>query len=479
MSEVRVEVQRHGTMYLVSSLLITFIGFFATIFYAHWIGADILGVYFIFISALNVLCVVSDFGIGYAGLQRLCEGKDPDRIFSAILGLKIILYILMIICLIVFQDFFLDIRNAGLFWVLLIVVGISMIQGILGTAVAATNRLGLAATSTLINNIVRIFFQVIAVFLGYAIYGLIGGLIAGIVVELLIELKYLDYHLIWFGWGQVKSIFSSSNWVFFSTIGNTLFENANLLIIAYFLPVSSVGIFGVCWTFSVFALFVSTALCNTLFVKVSRWNATGNVQIISQSLSRAITYALVFALPIFVGGLLFSQDLLYYLYGASFAGGATALVIIILMRVFQSAAQLYSNYLIATDHARQSFYGMGIGVGISLIIAFLLVPMVGIVGASIASLVNMVCSIVILHYYLKKVIPIKIEHGPVLHIIFSTVVMALVLLVFKLIPLSESYVTLGAMIMAGATVYFIVLFRIDRQIWMDFISTINIQWILK
>ena len=57
MSELLTEIQRHGTMYLISSLGITLAGFFATIFYAHWVGAEILGEYFYFfpILAFHVL----------------------------------------------------------------------------------------------------------------------------------------------------------------------------------------------------------------------------------------------------------------------------------------------------------------------------------------------------------------------------------------------------------------------------------------
>lgn len=477
MSETRIEVQRHGTLYLVSSLMITLIGFLATIFYAHWIGANILGIYFVFVSAFNVLSVISDFGIGNAGLQRLCDGKDPHRIFSAIVGMKVTIYLIMVIGLLICQDYFSDISHAGLFWVLLIVTGIAMVQGILGTAVAARNRLGLAATATLINNVVRIIFQVISVFLGFAAYGLIGGLIAGIIVELFIELRYLDYHLTRFTWTQISSIFSSSNWVFLSTIGTSLFENANLLIIAYFLPVSDVGIFGVCWTFSVFALFVSTALCNTLFVKVSRWHAQGDIQTITRSLSRATTYSLVFALPMFVGGLLLGPNLLYYLYGASFAAGATALVTIILMRVFQSVSQLYSNYLIATDHAKHSFCGMGIGSCISVLLAIILVPVVGITGAAIASLVNIFCCILIFRYFLHRIIPIEFEIQPIIHILISTIIMGISLYILQQIPLPQSYILLGVLVLIGSGIYFAVLFRLNKQIWIDFTTTLNIPWI--
>jgi peptidoglycan biosynthesis protein MviN/MurJ (putative lipid II flippase) len=73
-------------------------------------------------------------------------------------------------------------------------------------AIGASNRLGLAASTTLINNITRIGIQVFTVFLGFEVYGLIGGLIAGIIAQLIIDFHYIDYHLKRFEWAHIKGI---------------------------------------------------------------------------------------------------------------------------------------------------------------------------------------------------------------------------------------------------------------------------------
>jgi O-antigen/teichoic acid export membrane protein len=344
-------------------------------------------------------------------------------------------------------------------------------------AISASNRLGLAASTTLINNIVRIIFQVMAVFLGFQVYGLVGGLIAGILLELIIQLKFIDYHLERFGWSHIRSIFSFSGWVFLTTAGTVLFDYANLIIIGYFLPVSDVGIFGVCWTFSFLALFVSTALCNTLYVKVSRWNIAGERDTISTSLSRATTYALIFALPILAGGIILGERLLYYLYGASFAVGATALVIIIAERVFQSIYQLYSNYLMATDHVRMAFYGVGAGITINIALSILLVPIIGITGAALASLANMLISTIICRHFLRQGIQIIVERPPITHIITATALMTIVLLIINLFPNSQSLFITVTMVLVGAVIYFAVLLKLDTSIREDVFRLLKITWI--
>jgi O-antigen/teichoic acid export membrane protein len=337
--------------------------------------------------------------------------------------------------------------------------------------------LGLAASTTLINNIVRIIIQVIAVFFGFKVYGLVGGLIAGILLEMLIQLKFVDYHLKKFEWPHVRSIFSFSGWVFLTSTGTVLFDSANLIIIAYFMPVSDVGIFGICWTFSFLALFVSTALCNTLYVKVSRWNAAGDRDTISSSLTRATTYSLIFALPILAGGIILGERLLYYLYGASFAVGATALVIIIAVRIFQSIYQLYSNYLMATDHVQMAFYGVGTGITINIVLSILLVPILGITGAALASLANVMISTIIGRHFLRQIVPVIIERSPIIHIITATAIMTTALLIINLLPSNQSLILTGTLVLVGAVIYFIVLLKLDAPLREDAVRILKIKWI--
>lgn len=476
-SEKAIEVQRHGTMYLVSSLGITCIGFLATIFYAHWVGAAVLGAYFLFLSSLNMIGLFGDFGIQNAATHRICCGKDPDEYFTANIFMHISIYFLLVTVLILLKDYYPALNQNGFFWLLILVMGISLITSMIGMGIGASNRLGLAASVSLLNNATKIIFQILFVFLGFQVYGLIGGLIAGLLIELLIDLRFVNYHLKKFNISHIKSLYSYSSWAYLVGNCTIVFDNLNPIIIAYFLSENEVGIFGVCWTFSVFALFVSTALCNTLFVKVSRWNASGEVQAIAVSLKRATTYSLVLALPMFAGGLIVGKPLLYYLYGASFAAGATTLIIIIGLRVVQSIFQLYSNFLMAIDHVKQAFYGIFLGTCLNVVLAILLVPVFGLNGAAIASLVNVIISTIILRYYLKQIMPINIERSPIWHIITATGVMTAALLIIDMIPIDKSATITISTVIVCSIIYFIVLLTLDPPIRDDILRTLKIQWI--
>ena len=200
MSDQELEVQRHGMMNLASTTTITLIGFLATIFYAHWVGPGVLGTYLLFLSIYSILSLFTDLGINYASTQRISEGKDQDFFYSAGFAMRIGLFLLLTCGLVIFRDRFADLNEAGLFWVLVGVLGLGTIQSCISMAIGASNRQGLAATTSLINNVVRILVQIISVFLGYQVYGLIGGLVAGLFVQMVIDARFVDYHLKKFRW---------------------------------------------------------------------------------------------------------------------------------------------------------------------------------------------------------------------------------------------------------------------------------------
>ena len=214
-------------------------------------------------------------------------------------------------------------------------------------------------------------------------------------------------------------------------------------------------------------------------MKVSRWNAQKDMSAIAISLSRATTYSLIFALPILTGGILLGYNLLYYLYGASFATGATALIIIIAMRVIQSILNLYTNFLMATDHAKQAVVGILAGVSANIILCIMLIPHIGIAGAAIGALVNVIISIFIARTYLSKIIPIFLERTPIRHIFIATLIMTIFLLVLSILPLNQSALLTIMMVLIGAAIYFTVLLIHNQQLRDDAFITFKIKWVPK
>ncbi|MDD1664242.1 MAG: oligosaccharide flippase family protein [Methanomicrobiales archaeon] len=477
MGQLEMEVHRHGVMMLASSTIITFIGFFATMFYAHWLGAEILGYFFLFLSFYSLLSLLSDLGINYATLKRISEGTEQDAYFTTSLLVRLALFGVVSIILVVFRDRFVDLNNAGLFWILILAFGIGTIASCLATAVAGANRLGLAASMSILDNITRICVQVTAVLLGYQIFGLVGGLIAGLLVEMGIALRYLDFRPVRVHLRHLQSLLHYSVWAFLASSGTAFLENANIILIGYFMASSDVGIYGICWTFSYFALFVSTALTNTLWVKVSRWSSDGEKEAIALSLTRAISYALLFALPIIIGGILLGRDLLYYLYSADFAAGFLPLAILFLARGFQSVYQLFYTFLMAMDAAQDAFLIVLAGSIVNFALSLLLIPAAGLAGAAAGTLAAAVICLGLALWKVRRRTAVIFDTPAVLRFVAAAGVMGVVVLVGQTVISIQSFWKPLSLTLIGAGVYFGILLLVDGRLREDARRTLRIRWL--
>jgi hypothetical protein len=57
-------VQRQSIVSLIWQIALTFIGFLSTIYFAHTVGAGILGGYFLFVAYYSIIGLATDGGFG-------------------------------------------------------------------------------------------------------------------------------------------------------------------------------------------------------------------------------------------------------------------------------------------------------------------------------------------------------------------------------------------------------------------------------
>ena len=120
--------------------------------------------------------------------------------------------------------------------------------------------------------------------------------------------------------------------------------------------------------------------------------------------------------------------------------------------------------LSAIDHARQSFYASGSAALLNVVLNVLLIPIIGIEGAAVASLVSITLNAVLLWYYLRQHLSVRCDLRAAGHILLSAFLMAAVVLVYmQFVPLTNIFLVLVP-VEVGAVIYFVVLFRLNREI---------------
>ncbi len=473
------EVQRQSIASFVSQIAFTFIGFLSTMYFAHTVGAGILGAYFLFTAYYGIINMVTDGGFGGAAIKRISEGEEQNAFFSAFFVLRSLFVIVVIVALISSRRYFVDLDGAGIFNWLLLALIVSLFYGAVVSGVAGRGKMGIYAAGNFINNVSRVLIQVAAIFFGYGVAGLVGGFVAGLLIAAIIELRFFDLRFARFKLRHIKSLSEFSFWLFLTSTGVLLYSYADSIMIGYYLTNADVGVYRVVFQFTTLAVIATTALRATLWPKVSRWNKTREMKNIEESLSRAFSYSLILAVPVFTGGILLGDRLLYFFYGAEFAKGYPVLIILLFTQIVNVFQFFFTMYLGALDRQKESFKVTAVAATANIVLNLLLIPLVGIMGAAIATMVTMSLNAVLAQRVLSQDMMIRVEHDSILNILKASGVMALFVGSYRFfIPLSNVWLTMVPVVFGGI-MYGILVLKLDRKVCNELkgiVMQMNMSW---
>ena len=456
-------IQRQSVISLFSTIALTGIGFLSTIYFAHTLGPAPLGAYFLFLAYFGILNLVGDGGFGGAAVKRISEGKEPNEYFSAFVFIRIILLALSVSLLLFAEPYFKDLNSSGVFFWILLALIVSVFSSSSGIGVYGTGKVGVYQISGFVDALIRTLFQIIAVFLGFGVAGLTGGFVGGLIAGGIMNFRYLDLKLVRFRLSHLKNLSGFSFWIFLTASGSLVFCYADTILIGFFMNNADVGIYRTAFQLTSVATFATLAFHTVLYPKISNWGVQGLITEIENSLARAWTYSLFLAIPTCIGGWILGEKLLYFLYGASFVAGAPALFFLLLVQVVNVFMFLGTMSLTALNRPKDAFWITVIAASANILLDLALIPMIGITGAAVATLVAMTLNAVGALILLSRVISVKIEYEPVKNIVYASGIMGIFLLVIHfLLPLTHVIAVL-AVVIVGALIYILVLFKLDRE----------------
>jgi len=317
------------------------------------------------------------------------------------------------------------------------------------------------------------------VFLGFGVAGLTGGFVGGLIAGGVMNFRYLDLRLVRFKFSHLKNLTGFSFWIFLTASGSLVFSYADTILIGFFMTNADVGIYRTAFQLTSVATFATIAFHTVLYPKISNWGTQGQIREIENSLTRALTYSLFLAIPSCIGGWILGDKLLYYLYGESFVEGAPALFFLLLVQVVNVFVYLGTMSLTALNKPKDAFWITLIAAIVNILLDITLIPIIGITGAALATLIAMTLNALGAILLLSKVIEVKFEYGPVKHILCSAGLMGIIVLFIRvLVPLSHVIAVL-AVVIIGALIYILVLFKLDRRIHnelKDLSGNLGVPW---
>ena len=457
-------IQRQSIITLSSTIALTGLGFLSTIYFAHSLGPAPLGVYFLFLAYLGILNVLGDGGFGSAAVKRISEGKEQNEYLSAFVFIRILLLTVSVTVLFYAEPYLKEVTSSGLFFWLLLALIVSVFSSIAAGGVYGTGKVGVSQISLIADAFSRIFFQITAVILGFGVAGLAGGFIGGLIVGGFLNLRYFDLKLVRFGLSHLKNLAGFSFWIFLASSGSLVFSYADTILIGFFMNPAEVGIYRTALQLTSIATFTTLAFQTVLYPKISNWGIQRQVTEIENSLARAWTYSLFLAIPTCIGGWILGEDLLYFLYGASFVEGKSALFFLLIVQVVNVFTNLGTMSLNALNRPKHAFLVIFIACITNILLDIVLIPVLGITGAAVATLIAMTFNAVGALVLLSRVISVKVEYKPIKNILYSAGLMGIFLLLIHFFLPITHIVVLLTVVVVGAGIYILTLFRLDRKI---------------
>jgi O-antigen/teichoic acid export membrane protein len=459
---------------LFSTIALTIIGFISTIYFAHTLGPAPLGAYFLFLAYFGILNLVGDAGFGGAAVKRISEGKEPNEYFSAFVFIRIILLALSVSLLLFAEPYFKDLNSSGVFFWILLALIVSVFSSSSGIGVYGSGKVGIYQISFFLDAFLRTLFQISAVFLGFGVAGLAGGFVGGLIAGGIANFRYLDLKLVRFRLSHLKNLSGFSFWIFLTASGSLVFSYADTILIGFFMSNADVGIYRTAFQLTSIATFTTLAFHTVLYPKISNWGAHKQVREIENSLARAFTYSLLLAIPTCVGGWILGERLLYFLYGASFVEGTSALYFLLLVQVVNVFMFLGTMSLTALNRPKDAFWITVIAATANILLDLALIPLIGITGAAVATLIAMTLNAIGALFLLSRIISVKFEYKAIKNILCAAGLMGILLVfIHFLLPLTH-VITVLAVVIIGALIYIFVLFKLDRKIH-DEISDLSVN----
>ncbi|MDD1700997.1 MAG: flippase [Methanoregula sp.] len=472
-------IQRQSLITLVSTIVLTGLGFLSTIYFAHSLGPAPLGAYFLFLAYFGIFNLLGEGGFGSAAVKRISEGKEPDEYFSAFVFIRILLLAVTVTALLFLQPYLKDITSSGVFFWLLLVIIVSFFSGNIGIGVYGTGKVGVFQISGLLDGILRTIFQITGVFLGFGAAGLAGGFVGGFIAAGIANSRYLDLKFVRFKISHLKNLFGFSFWIFLTTSGSLVFSYADTILIGFFLSNADVGVYRTAFQLTSVATFTTLAFHTVLYPKISSWGAQGQITEIENSLARACTYSLLLAIPTCIGGWILGERLLYYLYGASFVDGTYALFLLLLVQIVNVFMCLGTMSLSALNRPKDAFWITAFASLVNILLNLAFIPVIGITGAAMATLIAMTLNALGTITLLSRVISVKFEYDSIKNIIYASGIMGIFLGVIHFLLNLTHVVSVLALVIIGALIYVLVLFYLDRKIFneiRELCSNLGVQW---
>lgn len=404
-----------------ASVVSLLIGFPLKIILARWLGASDLGLYQMVVTVLAIAGLVSTLGIGVALTKYVAEDKkDKDKLSQimtpGLLG-PIILGLIAGISLYALSGMIAGIFNMPELAHLLRIIAFTLpVSAFVGALVGILNGLREMKTYSflaILSSLLSIIFIVVFVKLGFGITGVIFGMLFS-TIGAFIGGIYLSKNLLRLDIKNfiknAKKLVSFGGRVFVGNTLSRLIQQADIIMIGYFLAAKDVGYYSIAVGLASFFLLVPRAIATITYPATSEYWSENNRTAIQRMVDKTTKYSAAILLPIGLGVGFFARDVVTGIYGEEFIYAVSPLWALLIGRVITgSIITPIAGSIGATGRPQFNVMLNAITLVANIGLNFLLIPRYGILGAAIATTVSFILWTILFHVLIVRILKVKID----------------------------------------------------------------------
>ena len=289
-------------------------------------------------------------------------------------------------------------------------------------------------------------------------YGLVGVIISFLIIRTTIivieflwiksQIKFVTPNL-----SIVKSYLPFSLPILPAALCYWLINLGDRYVIGYFMGASAVGVYSASYSLgAVLALFYAP-IPIALFPAITHLYMNNKIQELKMHLKYSLRYFLMFAIPAFFGLSILSKSILTILTTSEFVEGFMIISIIALATILFNCIAINNMVLTLFKETKKSAAIYAISAAINIILNVLFVPMFGIIGAAIATLITFIIHLIMISKISFKLMPYDIDFKFMIKCIIAAGIMAYIIFIFN----SYLYANIIFSVFIATIIYFSIL----------------------
>ncbi|OKY77446.1 MAG: MATE family membrane protein Rfbx family AglR [Candidatus Methanohalarchaeum thermophilum] len=446
------------------SILVTVVGFVGTIFAARVVGADGLGVFYLFTAVVSLVSFFTKFGVGGATTKRVSEGRRQGELLTASLIISFVLFLVTSVFLYFFGGGVVDyIGSKWGFYLVFPSLLLLSINQVVGAGLSGEKKVALSHSLSLGGDIVRVSAWVFLLLLGTGVVGLFFGYLLGLVTSVVLGFVFLSIRLKKPSRGDFRSLFSYSKFSWLGGVRGRAWSWTDTIVLGFFVSSSFVGVYEACWKISALFYFGATAISESIFPEISEWAAKNQITKIEDILEESLVWVGLISIPGFLGALVLGRSVLS-VYGKEFTIGYLILVVLAFARLLHSYETGFSRIINGLNRPDLMFKVNLVFLTLNIGGNIILVSLLDWIGAAIATTASMAIGLTLTTYYTNKLIKITVPWKEITKEFIAATLMATLIYPIHLKFKPLDFIQTLLAVSLGTTIYLTILLTTSKRI---------------